>query len=71
MELIVTLVWLIYHDVPHISLELEITDAILLDVSLPDKWRSRSGIHITSGCRYISIVMVLFHHSGIAWICDA
>ena len=33
MELIVTLVRLVYHDIPYIWLKLEITDAVLLDVS--------------------------------------
>ena len=33
MEMIVTLVWLVYHDVPSIRLELEVADAILLDLS--------------------------------------
>ena len=33
MEVIVPLVWLVYHDVPHIGLELEVADAVLLDVS--------------------------------------
>lgn len=33
MEVIVTLVWLVYHDVPHIRLKLEVADAVLLDVS--------------------------------------
>ncbi len=33
MEVIVTLVWLVYHDVPCIGLELEIADAVLLNVS--------------------------------------
>ena len=28
MEMIVTLVWLVYHDVPHIRLKLEIADTI-------------------------------------------
>ena len=33
METIVTLVRLVYHDVPSIGLELEVADAVLLDVS--------------------------------------
>ncbi len=33
MEVIVTLVWLVYHDAASIGLELEIADAVLLDVS--------------------------------------
>ena len=33
MEVIVPLVWLVYHDVPCIGLELEVADAILLNVS--------------------------------------
>jgi hypothetical protein len=33
MEMIVTLVRLVYHDVPCIGLELEVADAILLNVS--------------------------------------
>ena len=33
MEVIVTLVRLVYHDVPHIRLKLEVADAALLDVS--------------------------------------
>ena len=33
MEVIVTLVRLIYQDVPSIGLELEVADAVLLDVS--------------------------------------
>ena len=28
MEMIVTLVWLVYHDVPSIGLELEVADAV-------------------------------------------
>ena len=33
MEVIVTLVWLVYHDAASIRLELEVADAVLLDVS--------------------------------------
>ena len=33
MEVIVVLIRLVYHDVPRIRLELEIADAVLLDVS--------------------------------------
>ena len=32
MEMIVTLIWLVYHDVPHIRLKLEIADAIKFNV---------------------------------------
>ncbi len=32
MEVIVPLVWLVYHDISCIWLELEIADAVLLDV---------------------------------------
>ena len=28
MEMIVTLIWLVYHDVPHIRLKLEVADAV-------------------------------------------
>ena len=33
MEMIVPLVRLVYHDVPRVRLELEVADAVLLDVS--------------------------------------
>ena len=33
MEVIVTLVWLVYHDVPHIRLKLEIANAVKFYVS--------------------------------------
>ena len=33
MEMIVTLVRLVYHDIPHIRLKLEIADAVLLYIS--------------------------------------
>ena len=33
MEVIVALIRLVYHDVPHIRLKLEVADAVLLDVS--------------------------------------
>ena len=33
MEMIVTLIWLVYHDVPHIRLKLDIADAVKFYVS--------------------------------------